>query len=150
MTDIVHNNTAIIDAGTVQGSNVAIYAKDSNVTNKGSIIMGDTVINDPYNPFSNEYAVAIYGERSNVLNDTGSYVSVGENSVGLYVLEGNAQNKGTITSTKNGVIGMFVAKGTGQNDGTIELYGNDSVGLAGKTNANLINQGLSQFMVIIQ
>ena len=134
-------NTAIIDAGAIQGSNVAIYAKDSNVINTGSIIMGDTVINDPYNPFSNEYAVAIYGERSNVLNDTGSYVSVGENSVGLYVLEGNAQNKGTITSTKNGVIGMFVAKGTGQNDGTIELYGNDSVGLAGKTNANLINTG---------
>ncbi|MCP1222978.1 autotransporter domain-containing protein [Sebaldella sp. S0638] len=134
-------NTGIIDAGGTQGSNIGIYAKDSNITNSGKIIMGDSVIVDEYNPFVNKYSVAIYGENSNIRNDTGSDVSVGENSAGLYGVGGTIVNSGKITSTKDGAIGVFIDNGTAENKGLIELYGANSVGLAGKTGSTLTNSG---------
>ena len=91
--------------------------------------MGDSVIVDEYNPFVNKYSVAIYGENSDILNDTNGSVSVGENSAGLYAVGGSIVNKGTVTSVKNGAIGIFIDNGTAENTGLIDLYGADSVGL---------------------
>ena len=140
-------NTGTIDTSGTVGSNVGIYGKNSNIYNDGTIINnatilgGDSIINDEYNPFANEYSVAIYGENSNITTGTNSRISVGENSVGLYGVVGNIINKGTITSVKDGAIGMFIDRGTAENAGLIDLYGANSVGLAGKTNSTLINSG---------
>ena len=140
-------NTGIIDTSGTIGSNVGIYGKNSNIYNDGTIInnatilTGDSIINDEYNPFANEYSVAIYGENSNITTGTNSQITVGENSVGLYGVVGNIVNKGTITSVKDGAIGMFIDRGTAENAGLIELYGANSVGLGGKTNSTLINSG---------
>ena len=135
------NNSGIIDAGGIQGSNIGIYAKESSAVNSGKIIMGDSVIVDEYNPFVNKYSVAIYGENSNILNDTNGSVSIGENSAGLYAVGGSIVNKGTVTSVKDGAIGVFIDNGTAENAGLIDLYGADSVGLAGKTGSILTNSG---------
>ncbi len=134
-------NSGKIDAGVTQGSNIGIYVKESSAVNSGKIIMGDSVIVDEYNPFVNKYSVAIYGENSDILNDTNGSVSVGENSAGLYAVGGSIVNKGTVTSVKNGAIGIFIDNGTAENTGLIDLYGADSVGLAGKTGAVLTNSG---------
>ena len=137
---ITNNANIAANSGT---ANIGIYNKAGNLYNTGNIKIGDSVIVDAQNPFSNKYAVGIYGENLQNMVNTGN-IEIGESSVGFYTT-GNineAINTGNISSSSNNTVGIYVEQGAVKNSGNITLQGNNSIGIASPRNGHVTNAGI--------
>ena len=132
-------NSNVLDANGNTGV-IGIYGKNTSIQNTGDILTGDSIIGSS-DPTQNSYSVGIYGDNA-VINNTGK-ITLGSNGVGIYAENTTvtAVNTGAIESSKYGAIGVFADNGTIQNLGTITLSGDNSIGMAGRTNATIINDG---------
>ena len=132
-------NSNVLDANGNLGV-IGIYGKNASIQNTGDIITGDSIIGSS-DPMQNSYSVGIYGDDT-VINNTGK-IRLGSNGVGIYAQNTTtpAVNTGIIESSKNGAIGVFADNGTVKNLGTITLSGDNSIGMAGRTNSTVINDG---------
>ena len=133
------NNNGLLDAAGNTGV-IGIYGENSKIINNGNIILGDSIIN-PNNITQSTYAIGVYGKASEIKN-TGN-IKAGANSVGIYSDSNTteAENTGDIESSAYGAIGIFAENGTFRNQGRIILSGDNSIGMAGRSNATIINDG---------
>ena len=144
----VENKSSITaDTGT---GNIGIYNKGGSIENEGNISLGDSVLvynGGTVDPNSSKYSVGVYGEKSAVVNK--GDISLGADAVGVYVKDNTviAKNYGKITagslsSPKAGAIGIFADGGVGiENFGDITLFGEKSIGIAGRNAGSIINHG---------
>lgn len=101
------------------------------------------MITDPENPFSNKYAVGVYGENLANMVNIGN-IEIGESSVGFYST-GNineAVNTGNIHHPQAVAIGIYIEQGAVRNSGNIALLGNNSIGIASPRNGQVTNAGI--------
>ena len=132
-------NSNVLDANANTGV-IGIYGENTSISNTGDIILGNSVINVG-NLAQSSYSVGIYGDNS-LINNTGK-ITLGSNGVGIYAKNNAtaAVNAGRIESTEYGAVGVFADNGTVKNLGTIALSGDNSIGMAGRTNSTIINDG---------
>ena len=99
-TDVINNgNITLGNASILAKGNVGIYVKTvNNITNTGSILVGDN-------------SIALYGYG---VNHTNGNISVGNNGIGIFSQGGNVSlTAGTLTVGANKAVGVFTA-GTNQ------------------------------------
>jgi hypothetical protein len=121
---------------------IGIYtAGANNIINSGTVLIGNSSSAD-------QPGVGIYADNagSSILNSTGSFVNVGDNSIGIYNLNGNITNDGIITAG-NGGTGIYSEGGTiTLNAGSSITVGqNDAVGVYAVNQAGTVvnNSALS-------
>ena len=129
--------TAVTNDGKIELSgdqSIGIYTTGgSNVTNNGTILIGNSL--SPIQP-----GVGIYADNtaSSIINSVGSSVTVGDNGVGIYNMNGSVTNDGIVTAG-NGGTGIYSEGGTiilhsgssitvGQNDG-VGVYAVNQIGM---------------------
>ena len=137
---VTNNADITANSGT---ANIGIYNESGSLYNTGNIKIGDSVITDPENPFSNKYAVGVYGENLANMVNIGN-IEIGESSVGFYST-GNineAVNTGNISSSSSSAIGIYIEQGAVRNSGNIALLGNNSIGIASPRNGQVTNAGI--------
>ena len=122
--------------GTAGIGNIGIYNENGSVLNNRTIQVGDSQIIDPASSDKNFYAVGVYGVDSNVTNASGAVIKIGADGIGIYGVKSDKAvsrptiiNMGLITSDKSGAQGMYIVNANGINRGTIHLAGDNSTGI---------------------
>ena len=138
--DITNKAAITGDNGT---ANMGIYNKEGSINNSGDIKIGNSVITDPDNPFANKYAVGVYGENVQNMQNSGN-ISIGSDAVGFYSINNinESLNTGNITSVSEKAVGIYIEQGAVRNEGNITLSGDGSIGIAGTRNTEITNAGI--------
>ena len=138
------NNADII--GNTGVSNIGVYANGANIVNNADIILGSSNLVEHTDSngtkYKTGYSVGIYGENSNITNNSGKTIQVGKEGIGIYVKGSGfaAENYGIINGHGNGAIGIFAADHSiVRNYGTINMNGDDVMGIAGQNGAQIYN-----------
>ncbi|MDR2879787.1 MAG: transporter, partial [Fusobacteriales bacterium] len=146
--------TAVINDGKIElngDQSIGIYTTGvSNVTNNGTILIGSSL--SPIQP-----GVGIYADNagSSVVNSSGKSVTVGDNSIGIYNMNGSVTNDGIITAG-NGGTGIYSEGGTitlnagssittGQND-AVGVYAVNQTGTVVNNSAVSVGDGSYGFV----
>ena len=150
---------------TANSEAVGVYSVNgSNVTNEGTIdvsgkdsigILGMTYRTDASgNPIVNEFGVGAVGEgRANVLNK-GKITLDGESAAGIFMKNNNADMTllntiaegindigAEIVMSGNKSVGLSGERATLINRGTLDIKGKESIGIFGKKESRLVNEG---------
>ncbi|MCP1225881.1 autotransporter domain-containing protein [Sebaldella sp. S0638] len=138
------NNANI--TGNTGVSNIGVYAKGANIVNNADIVLGDSNLvehtDSSGNKYKTGYSVGIYGEKSNITNNSGKTIQVGKEGIGIYVKGAGytADNYGIINGVGDDAKGIFAADyATVNNYGTINMTGDNVMGIAGQSGAQIYN-----------
>ncbi|MCP1222966.1 autotransporter domain-containing protein [Sebaldella sp. S0638] len=136
---ITNRGNITADTGT---ANIGIYSKSGSIYNSGDIKIGSSVIVDKQNPYLNKYAVGIYGDSVQNMENSGN-IEAGTEAVGMYVTNNinEALNKGNIFSSSEKAIGIYSSTGSLRNEGNITMSGSGSIGIAAERASTVTNAG---------
>ena len=138
------NNSNI--TGNTGVSNIGVYAKGASIVNSANIILGDSNLVEHTDSngekYKTGYSVGIYGEDSNITNNSGSTIQVGKDGIGIYVKGAGytAENYGTINGFGDNAKGIFASDNAIVNNyGVINMTGDGVIGIAGQSGAQIYN-----------
>ena len=138
------NNADII--GNTGVSNIGVYAKGAVIANNADIILGDSILVEHTDidgkKYSTGYSVGIYGENSNVVNNSAKTIQVGKDGIGVYVRGAGAiaENYGIINGIGDNAKGIFATDDSiVRNYGTINMTGDNVMGIVGQNGAQIYN-----------
>ena len=138
------NNANI--TGNTGVSNIGVYAKGANIVNNADIILGDSNLaeNTASNgiKYKTGYSIGIYGEDSNITNNSGRTIQVGKEGIGIYVKGAGytAENYGIINGAGNDSKGIVASDyAVVKNYGTINMAGDNVTGIVGQNGAQIYN-----------
>ena len=95
----------------------------------GTIDTTPKTINTNINASGLDHGLALYVKDKSNLTSTGN-ISVGNEGVGIYLSNGDAENTGTISlGTSTGAVGMYATKGKLTNSGTINVNSDGQIGM---------------------
>ena len=148
VTSIVNSSTGLITNNS-KTEGTGIFARNSFVENRGSILLGDTsngiyaengsIENYGDITVGNNGSSGMYGSGTTNINNNSGTVKIGSKSVGLATTDGDIINNGDIISTGEESTYIYSKNGNAVNNGILTLS-DYSVGVYGQT-GTMTNNG---------